>query len=89
MNPTNLQSLRSVQAHARPSITGTTTCHVAQGAMRLAPTTGFGWTTLFPGGGAAAVGGDWGLRMPVASFLNAMGRDNLVIEHEIGHDFGF
>ncbi len=43
-----------------------------------------------PGGGAAAVGGDWGLRMPVASFVSALGRDGSnVIEHEIGHGFAF
>lgn len=41
-----------------------------------------------PGGGAAAVGGDWGFRMPVRSFLDAMGQDSLVIEHEMGHGFG-
>jgi hypothetical protein len=42
-----------------------------------------------PGGGAAAVGGDWGLRMPVSSFVNSMGKSNFVIEHEMGHGFGF
>ena len=43
-----------------------------------------------PGSGAAAVGGDWGLRMPVSSFVNSLGADgNLVIEHEMGHGFGF
>lgn len=42
------------------------------------------------GGGAAAVGGDWGLRMPVAAFVNALGKSGSnVIEHEIGHGFGF
>lgn len=42
-----------------------------------------------PGEGAAAVGGDWGLRMPVDSFLDRLGSDgDLVIEHEIGHGFG-
>ncbi len=41
------------------------------------------------GGGAAAVGGDWGLRMPVGAFVNALGKDGSnVIEHEIGHGFG-
>ncbi len=40
-------------------------------------------------GGAAAVGGDWGLRMPVGNFTNAMGKSNSVIEHEMGHGFGF
>jgi hypothetical protein len=40
-------------------------------------------------GGAAAVGGDWGLRMPVNNFVNAMNRSNMVIEHEMGHGFGF
>ena len=43
-----------------------------------------------PGGGAAAVGGDWGLRMPVASFVDRLGREgDSVIEHEMGHGFGF
>jgi hypothetical protein len=42
-----------------------------------------------PGGGAAAVGGDWGVRMPASSFINAMGKSNSVIEHEMGHGFGF
>lgn len=42
------------------------------------------------GGGAAAVGGDWGLRMPVAGFINALGKSGSnVLEHEIGHGFGF
>jgi hypothetical protein len=40
-------------------------------------------------GGAAAVGGDWGLRMPVKNFIDAMGKSNLVIEHEMGHGFAF
>ena len=40
-------------------------------------------------GGAAAVGGDWGLRMPVRSFIAAMGKSDLVIEHEMRHGFGF
>jgi hypothetical protein len=39
--------------------------------------------------GAAAVGGDWGLRMPVSNFVASMGKSNLVIEHEMGHGFGF
>jgi hypothetical protein len=42
------------------------------------------------GGGAAAVGGDWGLRMPVSTFVNAFGQTSyLVVEHEMGHGFGF
>jgi hypothetical protein len=42
------------------------------------------------GGGAAAVGGDWGLRMPVAAFLDSLGNaGSNVIEHEMGHGFGF
>lgn len=42
------------------------------------------------GGGAAAVGGDWGLRMPLAGFVNALGKSGSnVLEHEIGHGFGF
>lgn len=40
--------------------------------------------------GAAAVGGDWGLRMPVDSFLSRLDKaSDYVIEHEIGHGFGF
>jgi hypothetical protein len=42
-----------------------------------------------PGSGAAAVGGDWGLRMPVSNFINSMGKGSHTIEHEIGHGFGF
>jgi hypothetical protein len=42
------------------------------------------------GGGAAAVGGDWGLRMPVSTFVNAFGQQSfLIVEHEMGHGFGF
>ena len=42
------------------------------------------------GGGAAAVGGDWGLRMPVSTFVNAFDRPSfLICEHEMGHGFGF
>jgi hypothetical protein len=47
------------------------------------------WLDDAIGGGAAAVGGDWGLRMPVSNFVSAMGKSNLVIEHEMGHGFGF
>jgi hypothetical protein len=47
------------------------------------------WLDDSIGGGAAAVGGDWGLRMPVSNFTSAMNRSNLVIEHEMGHGFGF
>jgi len=47
------------------------------------------WLDDSIGGGAAAVGGDWGLRMPVSNFTAAMGKSNLVIEHEMGHGFGF
>jgi hypothetical protein len=42
-----------------------------------------------PGSGAAAVGGDWGLRMPVSNFIASMAQSNSVIEHEMGHGFGF
>lgn len=42
-----------------------------------------------PGSGAAAVGGDWGLRMPVSNFIASMGKSNMVLEHEMGHGFGF
>jgi hypothetical protein len=41
------------------------------------------------GGGVAAVGGDWGLRMPVSNFVASMGKSDSVIEHEMGHGFGF
>jgi hypothetical protein len=47
------------------------------------------WLDDSIGGGAAAVGGDWGLRMPVSNFISAMGKSDLVIEHEMGHGFGF
>jgi hypothetical protein len=44
-----------------------------------------------PGGGnAAAVGGDWGLRMPVSTFLSAFANKSFgIVEHEMGHGFGF
>jgi hypothetical protein len=43
-----------------------------------------------PESGAAAVGGDWGLRMPVSDFVNSLGKPGSnVIEHEMGHGFGF
>jgi hypothetical protein len=42
---------------------------------------------------AAAVGGDWGLRMPLEGFLVAMLEDRdydvNTVEHEMGHGFGF
>lgn len=42
------------------------------------------------GGGAAAVGGDWGLRMPVSTFLDAFDKpSDHIVEHEMGHGFGF
>jgi hypothetical protein len=46
---------------------------------------------MLPGsGGAAAVGGDWGLRMPVSTFVNAFSRPSFhITEHEMGHRFGF
>jgi hypothetical protein len=41
------------------------------------------------GGGAAAVGGDWGLRMPVGTFIQSLGiSENDTILHEMGHGFG-
>jgi hypothetical protein len=41
-------------------------------------------------GGAAAVGGDWGLRMPVSTFVNAFADPSFnITEHEMGHGFGF
>jgi hypothetical protein len=46
--------------------------------------------TLPGGGGAAAVGGDWGLRMPVSTFTGHFGDPSfLIAEHEMGHGFGF
>jgi hypothetical protein len=40
-------------------------------------------------GGAAAVGGDWGLRMPVDNFVNVLEQQsNHTILHEMGHGFG-
>ncbi len=42
-----------------------------------------------PGSGAAAVGGDWGLRMPLSGFTSALGSSaSMVILHEMGHGFG-
>ena len=42
------------------------------------------------GGGAAAVGGDWGLRMPVSTFVSHFDDPSfLIVEHEMGHGFGF
>lgn len=41
------------------------------------------------GGGAAAVGGDWGLRMPVATFTSHFNDTSfMIVEHEMGHGFG-
>jgi hypothetical protein len=42
-----------------------------------------------PGSGAAAVGGDWGLRMPAGDFISLKGSPSSVVEHEMGHGFGF
>lgn len=40
--------------------------------------------------GAAAVGGDWGLRMPLETFVSALAKpSDHIIEHEMGHGFGF
>ncbi len=40
-------------------------------------------------GGAAAVGGDWGLRMPIATFTGHFSDPSFMIcEHEMGHGFG-
>lgn len=47
------------------------------------------WLDDSIGGGAAAVGGDWGLRMPMSNFVSSMNKSNLVIEHEMGHGFAF
>jgi hypothetical protein len=39
--------------------------------------------------GAGAVGGDWGIRMPVDNFVNSLDQSsNFVVQHEIGHGFG-
>jgi hypothetical protein len=39
--------------------------------------------------GAAAVGGDWGLRMPVGTFIGAFSKpSDHIVEHEMGHGFG-
>lgn len=47
------------------------------------------WLNDTIGGGAAAVGGDWGLRMPVDNFVNSLGQlSNHTIQHEMGHGFG-
>jgi hypothetical protein len=47
------------------------------------------WLNDSMGGGAAAVGGDWGLRMPVDDFVNSLDRPSAdTIEHEMGHGFG-
>ena len=41
-------------------------------------------------GSAAAVGGDWGLRMPVSTFLDHFDDPSFsIVEHEMGHGFGF
>lgn len=41
-------------------------------------------------GGAAAVGGDWGLRMPVSTFVGSFANKSFgIVEHEMGHGFGF
>jgi hypothetical protein len=46
--------------------------------------------TLPGGGNAAAVGGDWGLRMPVSTFLSHFDDPSFsIVEHEMGHGFGF
>ncbi|HYP97997.1 MAG TPA: hypothetical protein VER96_04935 [Polyangiaceae bacterium] len=43
-----------------------------------------------PESGAAAVGGDWGLRMPVSTFVDHFNDTSfLICEHEMGHGFGF
>lgn len=40
-------------------------------------------------GGAGAVGGDWGVRMPRATFTGSLGSDTFyIIAHEMGHGFG-
>jgi hypothetical protein len=42
-----------------------------------------------PDSNAAAVGGDWGLRMPAGDFISLKGGPSSVVEHEMGHGFGF
>jgi len=47
------------------------------------------WLNDSIGGGAGAVGGDWGLRMPVANFVDALNQpSDHTIQHEMGHGFG-
>jgi len=47
------------------------------------------WVSDSLGGGAAAVGGDWGFRIPLSGYLSAIGREaDGVLEHEMGHGFG-
>jgi hypothetical protein len=47
------------------------------------------WLNDTIGGGAGAVGGDWGVRMPVASFVNVLNQSSdHTIQHEMGHGFG-
>jgi hypothetical protein len=47
------------------------------------------WLNDSIGGGAAAVGGDWGLRMPVDNLVNALDQStDHTIQHEMGHGFG-
>jgi len=47
------------------------------------------WMNDSMGGGAAAVGGDWGVRIPVDSVINALNVDQFgTILHEMGHGFG-
>ncbi len=48
------------------------------------------WVSDSLGGGAAAVGGDWGFRIPLSGYLSAIGQEaSGVLEHEMGHGFGF
>jgi uncharacterized protein YjdB len=47
------------------------------------------WLDDTIGGGAGAVGGDWGLRIPVASFVDVLNQpSDHTIQHEMGHGFG-
>lgn len=47
------------------------------------------WLDDSIGGGAAAVGGDWGLRMPVGDFVKSIDMTaNDTVLHEMGHGFG-
>jgi hypothetical protein len=50
------------------------------------------WLDDTPAGGISAIGGDWGLRMPLVTLTGSFQYQSsniTIIEHEIGHGFGF